>query len=119
VLIVADLDRAIAFYVDRLGLELNHRAGAYAQLRTGTTRLAFYERAAMETTLGVPLRAPDVEAPAFELAFFVANVDNAWAELVISGVEGVTPPADRAWGQRTAYVRDPDGNLVELVEPRQ
>ena len=117
-LIVADLDRALAFYVDRLGLELNHRSGPYAQLRTGATRLAFYERAAMEETLGTALVAPPPDAPAFELGFFVANVDNAWAELVISGVTGVTPPADRAWGQRTAYVRDPDGNLVELVEPR-
>ena len=51
-----------------------------------------------------------------ELGFFVANVDNAYAELVVSGAEAVTPPKDRAWGQRTAYVRDPDGHLIELVE---
>jgi uncharacterized glyoxalase superfamily protein PhnB len=44
-------------------------------------------------------------------------VDNAYAELVVSGAAAVTPPADRPWGQRTAYVRDPDGNLIELVEP--
>ena len=115
-LIVEDLDRAIAFYTETLGLELNHRSGPYAQLRTGVTRLAFYERSAMTETLGVPLSAPPPDAPAFELGFFVANVDNAYAELVVSGAEAVTPPADRAWGQRTAYVRDPDGNLIELVE---
>jgi catechol 2,3-dioxygenase-like lactoylglutathione lyase family enzyme len=32
-----------------------------------------------------------------------------------AGVEAVTPPTDRPWGQRTAYVRDPDGHLVELA----
>ena len=116
--IVEDLDRALAFYVEVLGLELNHRSGPYAQLVTGVTRLAFYERSAMEQTLGMALEAPAANAPGFELGFFVANVDNAYAELVVSGAEPVTPPADRAWGQRTAYVRDPDGNLIELVQPR-
>ena len=118
VLVVADLDRALAFYVDLLGLELNHRSGPYAQLRTGTTRLALYTRAAMADTLGMDLALPPENAPAFELGFFVANVDNAYAELVVSGAKAVTPPADRGWGQRTAYVRDPDGNLIELVQPR-
>jgi catechol 2,3-dioxygenase-like lactoylglutathione lyase family enzyme len=117
VLIVDDLDRALAFYVDVLGIELNHRSGPFAQLKTGDTRLAFYERAAMQETLGIPLEPPAENAPGFEIGFYVANVDNAYAELVVSGAKAVTPPADRAWGQRTAYVRDPDGHLVELVEP--
>jgi hypothetical protein len=26
------------------------------------------------------------------------------------------PPTTRSWGQRTAYVRDPDGNLIELAQ---
>jgi lactoylglutathione lyase len=116
VLVVADLDRALAFYVDLLGLPLNHRSGPYAQLQTGATRLAFYERGAMAETLGLPLEPPAENASAFELGFFVANVDNAYAELVVSGATGVSPPTDRPWQQRTAYVRDPDGNLVELVE---
>ena len=88
---------------------MNHRRGAYAQLRTGVTRLAFYERTAL---------APSPNAPGFELGFFVPNVDRAYAELVVTGATPVTPPTDRPWGQRTAYVRDPDGHLVELVEPR-
>jgi catechol 2,3-dioxygenase-like lactoylglutathione lyase family enzyme len=117
VLIVEDLDRALGFYVEVLGLDLNHRSGPYAQLQTGVTRLALYERGAMAETLGMTLTAPADDAPGFELGFFVANVDNAYAELVISGAQAVTPPADRAWGQRTAYVRDPDGHLIELVEP--
>lgn len=117
VLVVEDLDRALAFYVGLLGLDLNHRSGPYAQLRTGATRLALYERQALARTLDRPLQAPDPRAPAFELAFFVPNVDNAWAELLVSGAEGVSAPAQRPWGQRAAILRDPDGNLVELVEP--
>ncbi|MEW5855168.1 MAG: VOC family protein [Myxococcota bacterium] len=115
VLIVADLDVALRFYVDRLGLPLKHRSGGFAQLDTGTTRLALYTREAMADTLGRPLRAPDPAAPAFELGFKVPDVDAAFAELVGKGVTPVMPPTDRPWGQRTAYVQDPDGNLVELV----
>jgi uncharacterized glyoxalase superfamily protein PhnB len=30
------------------------------------------------------------------------------------GVEGVLPPTTMPWGQRTSYVADPEGNLVEI-----
>jgi catechol 2,3-dioxygenase-like lactoylglutathione lyase family enzyme len=116
VLIVADLDRALAFYAGTLGLELQHRVERYAQLRAGTTRLALYTRAAMRETLGVPLEAPSTHAPAFELGFKVEDCDSAFAELTAAGASPVTPPTTRAWGQRTAYVRDPDGNLIELAQ---
>jgi catechol 2,3-dioxygenase-like lactoylglutathione lyase family enzyme len=52
VLIVSDLERALAFYTRTLGLELQHRAEKYAQMKAGTTRLALYTRDAMAETLG-------------------------------------------------------------------
>jgi catechol 2,3-dioxygenase-like lactoylglutathione lyase family enzyme len=116
VLIVADLDRSLAFYVDRLGLTLNHRSGPYAQLATGRTRLSLYQREAMAETLGVSLRAPDADAPGFEIGFKVADVDAAHAELADAGVSSVVAPTTRPWGQRTAYLRDPDGHLIELAQ---
>ena len=116
VLVVEDLERSLAFYVDRLGLELNHRSGPYAQLATGRTRLALYERRALSDTLGQALRPPDPDAPGFELGFKVDDVDAAWQELSEAGVPGVTAPTTRPWGQRTAYLRDPDGHLVELAQ---
>jgi len=116
VLIVEDLDRSLAFYVDTLGLTLNHRSGPYAQLATGRTRLSLYQREAMAETLGVPLRAPDPDAPGFEIGFKVADVDAAWAELTGAGAPSAVAPITRPWGQRTAYLRDPDGHLVELAQ---
>ena len=118
VLVVADLDRALAFYTGPLGLPLSHRAEAYAQLDAGTTRLSLYDRAAMASTLGTELAAPDPSAPAFELGFKVDDCDAAFDEVVAAGASAVTPPTTRPWGQRTAYVRDPDGNLVELAQDR-
>ncbi len=116
VLIVEQLDRALDFYVEVLGLSLGHRSGPYAQLNTGTTRLALYERAAMAETLGRALRAPAQDAPGFELGFKVSDVDATFSALLKQGVPAVTPPTDRHWGQRTAYVRDPDGHLIELAQ---
>jgi len=55
------------------------------------------------------------DAPGFELGFKVVDVDAAYAELVAAGADAVTSPRDRPWGQRTAYVADPDGHLIELV----
>lgn len=116
VVIVEDVGRSVEFYTRVLGLRLSHRAGPYAQLDTGATRVGLYERAAMAATLGRPLRAPDPDAAGFELGFKVVDCDTAYAELVAKGARGVVEPTDRAWGQRTAYVVDPDGHLVELAE---
>src|SRR6185503_1316588 len=116
ILIVEDLDRALRFYVDVLGLRLGHRSGGYAQLDTGATRLALYTRSAMAKTLGMSLDPPASNAPGFEVGFKVIDVDEAFNELIARGAQPVMPPTDRFWGQRTAYVRDPDGHLVELAQ---
>ena len=116
VLVVDDLDRALAFYSDLLGLPLGHRSGPFAQLATGVTRVSLYERSAMASTLGRDLDPPSPDAPGFELGFKVDDCDGAYQELVAAGATSAVPPTDRAWGQRTAYVRDPDGHLVELAQ---
>jgi lactoylglutathione lyase len=116
VVIVEDVGRSVDFYTQVLGLRLAHRSGPYAQLDTGATRVGLYERAAMAATLGRRLRSPDPDAPAFELGFKVDDCDAAYAALVAKGARGVVEPTDRGWGQRTGYVADPDGHLVELAE---
>lgn len=116
VLIVEDLDRALKFYREVLGLRLGHRSGDYAQFDTGGTRLGLYTRNAMARTLGMVLKAPAPDAPGSEIGFKVPDVDAAFSELVERGASPVTSPTTRPWGQRTAYVRDPDGNLIELAQ---
>ena len=116
ILIVTDLDESLEFYTQVLGLRLGHRAEAYAQLETGATRLGLNTREAMAKTLGTPLAAPAPDAPGFEIGFKVPDVDAAYEELVERGGIPQVPPLDRPWGQRTAYLRDPDGHLIELVQ---
>jgi lactoylglutathione lyase len=119
VLIVGDLDQALRFYTGVLGLQLGHRSGEYAQLDTGRTRLGLYTRQAMANILGMPLDAPIATAPGFEIGFKVADVDRAFSELVARGALPAVAPSDRPWGQRTAYVRDPDGHLIELAQDQR
>jgi len=115
VLIATDLEASVRFYADTLGLPISHRAADFVQFDTGTTRLALFSDEAMAATLGrAPVRGSGGEA--FEIGFFVDDCDAAYAELRAAGVSTVAKPTNRAWGQRTAYVADPDGNLVELVQ---
>ncbi len=116
ILIVDDLDRTLDFYTQVLGLKLGHRSGDYAQLDTGVTRIGFYTRPAMAAVVGFALEPAQLTAPGFELGFKVVDVDAAYAEIVAGGATPVTPPITRPWGQRTAYVRDPDGYLIELAQ---
>lgn len=116
VLIVDHLGSSLTFYRDILGIPLKHQAERFAQLETGTTRLGLFTREAMARTLGEPLTKPGRGTEAFEIGFKVEDVDAAYEEAVAAGATGQTPPHDQPWGQRTAYLRDPDGNLVELVQ---
>ena len=50
-----------------------------------------------------------------ELCLYVDDVDATAARAPAV----VTPPQDTPWGERVAYIEDPDGNLVMLTAPRQ
>lgn len=45
---------------------------------------------------------------------YVDDVDASFASLRDNGAAVVEEPADQPWGERTAAVRDPDGNVVHL-----
>jgi catechol 2,3-dioxygenase-like lactoylglutathione lyase family enzyme len=117
VLVVTDVERSVRFWRDVVGAEHQHTSGDYAQFRVGEVRLGLFGATAMAETLGRPVAVPAPGAAGFEVGFLVDDVDEAYRELVEAGAQPVTEPADRPWGQRTAYVADPDGYLIELVRP--
>ena len=43
-----------------------------------------------------------------------AQVDAVFAEVTAKGAKSVMPPTTMPWGQRTCYVADPEGNLIEI-----
>jgi catechol 2,3-dioxygenase-like lactoylglutathione lyase family enzyme len=51
--------------------------------------------------------------PEDQFAFEVPDVDRACVALEAAGLKITTPPREYEWG-RSAYLRDPDGHLIEL-----
>jgi lactoylglutathione lyase len=117
VLVVTDVERSVRFWRDVVGAEHQHTSGDYAQFRIGEVRLGLFGATAMAETLGRPVQVPEPGRAGVEVGFTVDDVDEAYDDLVGAGAAPVTPPGDRPWGQRTAYVADPDGYLIELVRP--
>jgi catechol 2,3-dioxygenase-like lactoylglutathione lyase family enzyme len=128
-LAVADLDRALAFYRDGLGLESEgiiatefvgdeeNAAGAIAmfQLHGGLT-LSVYPRAELAKDAKVALEPPT--SGGFSVGHAVATREEVDSVLRAAQAAGATltgPAHDRPWGIYSGYFRDPDGHLWEVL----
>ena len=121
ILYVADVDASLDFYERALGQRRRflHESGQYAELDTGETALALAAQELAAANLPGVYRPEERPAtrPAFEVCFVTENVQAAFDRAVEEGAAAVSPPQTKPWGQDVAYVRDPDGNLVELASP--
>ena len=122
-LYTADIEAAVGFYGGLLGLAETFRTPAegvpeHVELASGgfTVGLGSVEAA---------LRVHGVQAspgtPAMALVLWcdgADDVDATYARLASAGVPSDREPHDAGNGNRVARVRDPDGNLVELVGKR-
>jgi lactoylglutathione lyase len=121
ILYVSDVASSLDFYERALGQRRRflHESGQYAELDTGHTALAFAAHELASANLpGVyrPEERPSSRPP-FEVCFVTDNVQAAFDRAVEEGATAVSSPQTKPWGQDVAYVRDPDGNLVELASP--
>jgi lactoylglutathione lyase len=113
---VRELPTALDFY-SRLGFEETFRAPTqeapdHVELRLDGVTIALSTVAAAERVHR--LRAVP-GSHGFQLVVWCDDVDEAYDALVAAGVPAHTPPHDTGNDNRNAVVRDPDGNLVELV----
>jgi catechol 2,3-dioxygenase-like lactoylglutathione lyase family enzyme len=114
-LLVDDVPRAIAFYRDTLGMTLSSDLGEYAEFRVADEfYLALFTRTAMrEGEPGIALDPVGGQRTVF--AFEVGALDEYCAKLRAKGVAFASGEANHAaWGLRTAFLHDPDGNLICL-----
>jgi uncharacterized glyoxalase superfamily protein PhnB len=110
ILEVRDLPRALAFYCDGLGAELDYRFPddgdpVYVSLRAGSSAIGI--GLAEDAAPGVPSN--------LLLWFYVDDVDRVTGELVAIGAVVLEPPADQPWGERTSLIADPFGTRVHLA----
>ncbi|MBI3789634.1 MAG: VOC family protein [Gemmatimonadetes bacterium] len=116
ILYVPDVPASVAFYERAFGLARRfvHESGAYAELETGATALAFAGETFTPTAHLIAPSRPEAKAPAMEVGLVVEDVPAAYARAVAEGAAGVVAPVTKPWGQVVSYVRDRDGFLVEL-----
>jgi catechol 2,3-dioxygenase-like lactoylglutathione lyase family enzyme len=121
VLAVADVDRSVAFYRDRLGfgVEALYDDPPYATLALAGTRLSLAEQGhPAEDRPGVALTAP--ADPGQANVVLVVETDDARAEhrrLAGEGVRFLAEPYEPPWGGCRFFCVDPDGYLVEVEQP--
>ena len=121
ILYVRDVSASLDLYERAFGQTRRfvHETGEYAELDTGETTLALASRDLAAANLPEQFRPSedDGAVAAFEVCFVTDDVEGAFERAVREGAEPVTAPQTRPWGQDVAYVRDADGNLIELASP--
>lgn len=104
----ADLDRTVAFYRDTLGLAVAREFGE------GTHRgVVFFAGGGLVEVVG---SGPPPGRPGVQLWLQVRSMDEAVAEVTGRGVTLARPPAVEPWGLVEAWLDDPDGVRIHLVE---
>lgn len=139
-LTVSDLDRSVAFYRDILGMtllgemqmngpestQLFQREGCSARvayLKTADPGAPLTELIQFTDQPAVPGRPDLFTTSISELCFSVADIDAEYRRLLALGVDFLSPPQtfdsrDYGFGvSRAVYFRDPDGNILELIQP--
>jgi catechol 2,3-dioxygenase-like lactoylglutathione lyase family enzyme len=128
-LAVADLERALAFYRDGLGLSSRGvlgteyvgddrtPAGAIVifELSGGLT-LALYPRTELAKDANIAFGPP--KSGEFSIGHFVSSkteVDALLSQAQAAGATLTDQPHDRPWGIYSGYFRDPDGHLWEVI----
>lgn len=120
---VQDLERAVRFYRDGLGLptkgivgkEFEHGAVAFFDLQSGL-KLALWPRTSLAHDVGLPV----MPASATELSIghnvrSKAEVDAVMQQAGSAGAAIVKPATDTFWGGYAGYFQDPDQHVWEVV----
>jgi len=116
VLFVRNFEASEKFYMNTLGLKVKSREEGFTAFELeGGQELALMSLDAASKMISKNSIQPEEEGiHRTLLAIFVEDTDKTYEELMDKGVEFVKEPATQPWGQRTAYFKDPDGNLWEI-----
>ena len=115
---VSDVEASLLFFERAFGIARRflHESGGYGELETGGTALAFAQHEVARSNLGRDYLAAGASSSplGMEVGLVTDDVKLAFERAVEAGAEPIATPVDKPWGQTVAYVRCPDGTLVEL-----
>lgn len=104
---VGDMEAAVEFYRDVLGLPLKFQSPGWSSFITGGTTLALHPASAEHPPGSV------------ELGFTVENIETAHSELKNRGVTFMMPPTQQDFGRKLAVFRDSEGASCSLGEAQK
>lgn len=110
-IVTDDLDGLVAFYERVTGQRAERPAPVFARFSGPGATLAIASSATV-AVLGGAL-TPATNRSVF-IEFEVDDVDGHFAALRLADEDVVLGPTTMPWGNRSALVRDPDGNVVNL-----
>jgi lactoylglutathione lyase len=115
---VHDVEASARFYRDLVGFSEIFRMPeegpvGYVGLMLGESRLGLVDADWPVDTIGIAVGA----GPRAELFVYVDDVDATFERATDVGGRLLRPPGDMPWGERVAYVEDPEGNPVALAAP--
>ena len=112
IIFVRDMPAMRCFYEGILRFPLSRELSpGWIEYRVGGNTLALAKPSRTAADAPIP-----TGSAALQLAFKVSavEVDQCADELLRHGVDLLSPPTDQAFGHRTLFFRDPDGNLLEM-----
>ena len=117
-LFVEDMPAMVRFYRDVLGFEIREPEDAdNVYLVKDGTVFMLYRRSDFEKMAGRSFQYVRGMNGHYEMALRAENyaaVDQAFGRITAAGAAAVMEPRTMPWGQRTSYVADPEGNLIEI-----
>lgn len=117
-LFVEDMPKMIRFYKDVLGFEIreNENTSNVYLVKDGTLFLLYGRNDFEKMTNRKYEFLKDINGH-FEIALYVdtfEDVDTEYSKAINKGAVSVLEPTTEPWGQRTCYIADPEGNLIEI-----
>lgn len=117
-LFTTDNTPMVDFYTGIMGFETNWNGfDLDVELRMGGMRLLLFPRKHFEKMTDRRFSYPSGINGTMELSFDVAcfaDVDKEYQHAVNMGATSIMEPTTEPWGQRTCYIADPEGNLIEI-----
>jgi lactoylglutathione lyase len=119
ILYVEKVKATVTFYEKAFGLKCRfiHESGAYAEMETGQTALAFVDEKMIKTMHSFRPNRTTEEPSGVEISLVTDNVEMGFDKAVKAGAISVMKPAKKPWGQLVSYVKDNNGFLVEICSP--